>query len=862
MQDATYKKRLRTNRIVAIIVMAVLVALFTVGTVMFFRYVSGQLYKESVNQLTEICSQLFERLYSQLDVQWQYLDNLSAELVGGDDYDEATFSHMLSSRNCMFAPQNDGTLFLALTENGYFYDENGRQGLWSGMDKLDARSRQSHVVSQWLSNDNYMAFVQQIQGNVAVGGEKITHVVLLKPIAKMAPYFTSGAFKNKNATYVVDYDGNKMFGDESGVDVNFGGSNLFRALEELGYPHEKNFGDFLQKSGTDGFVCTDVVVEKHNYYLGLKQLQDYDWTMLFLVSADVVATSTRSMTMSMTGIFFVVLSVFVFLSILALCVFSKLNKSKQLLSLQTQTNEQLEQLNEQLTLARRETENALQKANEANKAKSAFLANMSHDIRTPMNAIIGISDIMAHQSDLSAKTQSYVKKLQLSGRHLLGLINDILDMSKIETNEVTLVSEPLSWGDQVRQVVGIIRERAEMRKQNFFVHTHNLVHENVLGDGLRLRKVIINLLSNAVKYTDEGGTIDLDLTELPSDTPDKARFALTVSDTGIGMSEEFVARIFQPFTRANDGKAKAQGTGLGMGIIKSIVDLMGGTIKINSQLGKGTEIVVALDLPTDKTASTKIGVDRVLVVTSRKSTEQAIVSALSGADAEVAVVGSAKAAVERLRGANGKTAVLLDGFEQNAKLKSVAEDIKNAASGTSVFCCGYGVDESCEVDGVDGFIAFPFFASSLVKAINSVFAKDNSAARSAIFGMRFLCAEDNQLNAEILREILKINGASCVIYSDGKQIVEAFKQAKQGDFDAVLMDVQMPVMDGLKATELIRKIKPLGATVPIIAMTANAFTEDVEACLSVGMSAHVSKPIDVSALERAVKSAINQSKNK
>ncbi len=479
-------------------VMAVLFALFTVGTVMFFRYVSGQLYKESVNQLTEICSQLFERLYSQLDVQWQYLDNLSAELIASDDYDEATLSHMLFSRNRMFAPQNDGTLFLALTENGYFYDETGKQGLWSGMDKLDARSRQSHVVSQWMSNDNYMAFVRQIQGNVTVGGENITHVVLLKPIAKMAPYFTSGAFKNKNATYVVDYDGNKMFGDESGVDVNFYGSNLFRALEKLGYPHEKNFGDFLQKSGTDGFVCTDVVADRHHFYLGLKQLQDYDWTMVFLVSADVVATSTRSMTMSMTGIFFVVLSVFVFLSILALCIFSKLNKSKQLLSLKTQTNEQLEQLNEQLTLARRETENALQKANEANKAKSVFLANMSHDIRTPMNAIIGISDIMAHQSDLSAKTQFYVKKLQLSGRHLLGLINDILDMSKIEANEVTLKPEPLCWGDQMRQVVGIIRERAEIRKQNFFVHTHNLVHENVIGDGLRLRKVIINFESRQV----------------------------------------------------------------------------------------------------------------------------------------------------------------------------------------------------------------------------------------------------------------------------------------------------------------------------------------------------------------------------
>ena len=861
MVDATYKKRLRTNRIVAIIVAVVLLALFTVGTVMFFRYVSGQLYKESVNQLTEICAQLFERLYSQLDVQWEYLDNLSVELVANVDYDEATFSHMLSSRNCMFAPQNDGTLFLAITQDGYFYDENGRQGLWSGMDKLDERSRQSHVVSQWLSNDNYMAFVQKVQGNVVVGGETITHVVLLKPIAKMAPYFTSGAFKNKNATYVVDNDGNKMFDDESGVDVKFDGSNLFRALEGLRYPHEKNFGDFLQKSGTDGFVCTDVVADRHNYYLGLKQLRGYDWTMLFLVSADVIATSTRSMTLSMAGVFLAVLSVFICLSILALCVFSKLNKSKQLLLLQTQNNEQLELLNDQLTSARRETEQALKKANEANKAKSAFLANMSHDIRTPMNAIIGISDIMAHQSDLSAKTQSYVKKLQLSGRHLLGLINDILDMSKIEANEVTLVSEPLSWGEQMRQVVGIIRERAEMRKQNFFVHTHNLVHENVLGDGLRLRKVIINLLSNAVKYTDEGGTIDFGLTELPSDNPQKARFALAVSDTGIGMSEEFVARIFQPFSRANDGRAKAQGTGLGMGIAKSIVDLMGGTIKIDSQPGKGTKIVVTLELPTDKSASTKIGVDRVLVVTSNQAAEQAIVSALSMDDTEVVVVRSVQQATERLSGSSGKTAVLLEGFAQNAKLKSVAEDIKNAASGTLVFCCGFGTDEWSDAGNVDGFVAFPFFVSGLAKAISSALAKDSGSMQSAIAGMRFMCAEDNDLNAEILREILKINGASCVIYSDGKQIVEAFKQAKQGDFDAVLMDVQMPVMDGLKATELIRKIQPFGANVPIIAMTANAFTEDVEACLSAGMNAHVSKPINVSALEQAIKSAINQNKN-
>ena len=393
----------------------------------------------------------------------------------------------------------------------------------------------------------------------------------------------------------------------------------------------------------------------------------------------------------------------------------------------------------QTTLA---VEAALEVAEKASKAKTDFLSNMSHDIRTPMNAIIGITTLMKNELHQPEKLAEHLGKLETSGRLLLGIINDILDMSRIESGKTTLNIEKTNLPQQVSQLDSIIRQQASQRRQTFTVENH-VQHENVLADPNRLNQVLMNILSNAVKYTPQGGHIRLDVEEL-THTEHYAKYRFVVQDDGIGMSKAYQKTLFEPFTREEkSGTNRVQGTGLGMAITKSIVDLMGGTIHVESAPGKGSRFEVVLEFPID-----------------------------------------------------------------------------------------------AEADKVQTASALP----------------EEAEAVSPLSGMSFLCAEDNAINAEILEMLLEVKGASCTICSNGQEIVDAFASVKPGDYDMILMDVQMPVMDGLEATRRIRSGEnPLGRIIPILAMTANAFLEDMQKSKEAGMDEHLSKPVDISALEQTVK---------
>ena len=393
----------------------------------------------------------------------------------------------------------------------------------------------------------------------------------------------------------------------------------------------------------------------------------------------------------------------------------------------------------QTTLA---VEAALEVAEKASKAKTDFLSNMSHDIRTPMNAIIGITTLMKNELHQPEKLAEHLAKLETSGRLLLGIINDILDMSRIESGKTTLTIEPMDLSHQLDQLNTMIFSQANVKKQTFTVSTH-IQHKNLLADPTRLNQVLMNILSNAVKYTPQGGHIRFEVEELPRNDH-YAKYRFIVQDDGIGMSAAYQKTLFDPFTREEkSGTNKVQGTGLGMAITKSIVDLMGGTIRVESATGKGTRFEVVLEFPID-----------------------------------------------------------------------------------------------AEADKVQTAPALP----------------EEAEAVSPLSGMNFLCAEDNAINAEILELLLETKGARCTICSNGQEIVDAFASVKPGEYDMILMDVQMPVMDGLEATRRIRSGEnPLGRTIPILAMTANAFLEDMQKSRDAGMDEHLSKPVDINALEQTVK---------
>lgn len=502
-------------------------------------------------------------------------------------------------------------------------------------------------------------------------------------------------------------------------------------------------------------------------------------------------------------------------------------------------------------------------AEAANQAKSDFLANMSHDIRTPMNAIVGITNLMEHEPGLTDKLHLYIHKVQLSSRHLLGLINDILDMSKIEANEVALSKDSVSLAEQIGQVDSIIRSQTNEHDQTFHIRVHEIVHENVISDSVRLRQVLLNLLSNAVKYTPDGGTISLDLSELPCDVSGYAKYTFTVTDTGFGMTPEFLQHLFEPFTRAESSVTnKVQGTGLGMAITKNIIDLMGGSIQVESTPGKGSRFDVTLQLQIDTEADLEIAPKNVLLVSGDEMLVRNMTASMQEHPIRFYSVSTDNEANDLLRHEHMDVILLSNHLYDMTLGETVTLLRKLAKDAVFIFCVDFAqkeqVQKTLAESGVDGLIPRPFFLSNLEMAIRQAQnTTPETVGVSVLNGMRFLCAEDNTLNAEILKAILEMYGATCTICPDGEAIVKAFEDVKPGDYDAILMDVQMPKMTGYEAAMAIRRSKnPLGQTIPIVAMTANAFSEDVQQSIDSGMDAHISKPIDISILEKTMRSFV------
>ena len=413
---------------------------------------------------------------------------------------------------------------------------------------------------------------------------------------------------------------------------------------------------------------------------------------------------------------------------------------------------EVEQTNEELNKAKQMTEQAMDLAQKASQSKSVFLANMSHDIRTPMNAIVGLSYLMKNEITNTEKLEAYIDKLQTTSQHLLGMLNDILDISKIESGAFTLRKESMNLSEQIKQIVTVVRPQTQEKNQKLEITASEWKHENFLGDASRVRQVLLNVLSNAVKYTPEGGNIWFEIEELAAQKETQALYRFTIRDNGIGMKQEYLQHIFEPYSRSEESQRSGiSGTGLGMVIVRNFVDLMGGTIQVDSTFGEGSTFVITLPFEIDKSQS-------------------------------------------------------------DSRHPQAALDVETA---------GETVTEEME---------------------------------SVLRGKRILCAEDNELNAEILQAMLEMAGASCTICENGEKLVQAFTQSAAGEYDFILTDVQMPVMDGYTAvTKLRASSHPEAKTIPIIAMTANVFAEDIQKCLDCGMNAHVGKPIDLGVLEKTIK---------
>ena len=614
-------------------------------------------------------------------------------------------------------------------------------------------------------------------------------------MTELTPYFSCEAYNGNNNVYVVDNNGSKLFSDANNTLLQ--GHNVYSVLEKMEYLHGSSFAEARQEFSEHKIAYSNAVLNGAEYYYSLYQMENAEWTLLFLVPSACVASNTVSLIH--TTVRLILIFALIMVCVCAILIYIVLRiKQKQAFAAERRNTEafkeinyELDRKNAELSQAVEQAEAAMREAEAASKAKSEFLSNMSHDIRTPMNAIVGITNLMEHEGNTSDRLRGYIQKIKFSSRHLLSLINDILDMSKIESNEVELNEERVSLAEQVGQVDSIIRSQMNEHGQVLNIRVHEIAHEYLIGDGVRLRQIFLNLLSNAVKYTPEDGSITFDVAVLAYEVPDCAKFCFSVTDTGYGMEPDFVTHIFEPFTRAESSVTnKVQGTGLGMAITKNIVDLMGGTITVESEVNMGSRFAVTLMLKIDPDARYDLGAKDILLISDDDTLIRNMSAPIRGTDLNFTVVSSKK--------------------ETMAFLAKHHVDV--------VLLAGYLRDQSL---------------SDMVRTLRKL-----SPDALLIFCVDFAQREQVQ---ETLTQC-------------GAELVKAFERVKPGEHNAILMDIQMPRMNGYEATEAIRGGEnPLGRTIPIIAMTANAFSDDVQNSPAADMDAHVSKPIDIAVLEKTMR---------
>lgn len=502
-------------------------------------------------------------------------------------------------------------------------------------------------------------------------------------------------------------------------------------------------------------------------------------------------------------------------------------------------------------------------ADSANKAKTDFLSAMSHDIRTPMNAIIGLTTIAEKNIDDKKSVGESLRKISLASNHLLTLINDILDISKVESGKLSLVPQTFSIVETVENLMNLSQPMVKEKNINFDFRINRVEKEYLFADQLRLNQIYINLLSNAIKYTEPGGSVSVDMKEEESQKEGCVRLTYRVSDTGIGMSPEFMANLYQPFTRQTDSRVnKIQGTGLGLAITKRMVDLMEGTIDCQSEQGKGTTFTVSIDIPIAEHQRGDMKLDSidVLIADDDEVLLETAVDTLEslGAKVEKASGGLEALGMIKHRHETGKdyNVVIIDlkmpDIDGVETIRRIRSDIKTNTPILLISAYDWAdVEKQAKDAGASGFLSKPLFRSTVYDKLNEILGKEKESSESEnefydLEGLNILVTEDNDINWEIISTLLSMYGITTERAENGQVALEKMQQAEKGKYALIFMDIQMPVMNGLDATRAIRKLDdPWASSIPIIAMTADAFSENISECLEAGMNGHIAKPIDI-----------------
>ncbi len=709
MQVKDHTTKIKYRLFFGRVLLCLLAVAFIVGVAVFtVRNINVSLYKERTTNINLLMGRIALNIEDSLQQQWNHAEYFKNDFA---EHDPDTIEKVLHYLKAVESKTslNIKSIYV-IDENARCYRSDGKNYRWKDNSVLLSDQKVCSISTEefQISNeDTHMLFVVPFETPLIVEDKAITHLAIAVDMGFIETFFEIKDFGEHSVSFIISPDGTQVYGTDKDNPLS-GVFNLLTALErDANFRYDGSIDSLKQDIASRNSGCVFLRYGDKEYFLAYEPLSTNNWTSLLLVEADTFSSGAGSMAASIIA------------SMSILAVVSAAIIIIIILSLTRSTNKKLKQ--------------AAEAERKANQAKTTFLSSMSHDIRTPMNAIVGMTNLAMAHMDNPSYVQACLAKVKLSSDHLLTLINDVLDISKVESGQTILVSSTFSLSREMEKLSEIVAPQVEEKHQIFELCTQELTVNYLYADQVRLSQIMVNLLSNAVKYTPNGGHIRVTLaSKVLEAMPDIARVVYTVEDNGIGMSKEFQRTMYDSFARENNApQNKIQGSGLGLSICKQIVDLMGGTIECQSEVGKGTVFTVTVDVP-------------------------------------MAVVPS-------------------EGLEQ-----SVSTD----------------------------------YIGSLE-------------------GLKILVAEDNDFNWEISHELLKMSGIETVRAVNGKECFDMISSAEENAYDLILMDIQMPIMNGYESAKEIRvSRREYLKKIPIIAVTADAFSEDIQRCLDAGMDAHVSKPID------------------
>ena len=818
-----------------IIIFAAIVIITLVFNSMLIRSTT---YEEGSQHLNELSAQIASSIEKQSRDQWNMLTVFYQYLINSSSDDWTDLDSYIKEKK-----EDLGFDSLCLVDEDAMYYDKGKSFslLWSKevTEKL-LTNKQPIILDNMLSTEGSLIFLIPVEKRI-VNGKKICALGVVYNSQNLFDMLNIHAYDGKVMMYIVHQDGVALF-RSSQADI-IDGYNMINSLEAAEF--KRGSLDSLRsniRSGQQELMTFHL--DNEEYYLNYTSVGVDDWQLVTMVPVDVV--SGRLMQSSM--ITFLCMFLIGALIVIAFVLLYSDSTKKVL-----------------------RAEAAARKAAEsANRSKSQFLSNMSHDIRTPMNAIIGMTKIAQDHIEEREKVTDCLKKINLSGQLLVGLINDILDMSKIESGKMVLNKDTASLVELMQNLVNITQPAVLQKMQVFNIRLHNIQHENLIFDSLRLNQVMINLLGNAVKFTPEGGSISLDVTEEPAAEEGAVHLTLKVADSGIGISPEFQKNLFTSFTRERDSKIdKIEGSGLGLAITKMIVTMMEGSISVESELGKGSIFTVEMDLPiADASEEMTLPEIHVLVADDDADTCRSAADYLRelGARADVAFGGleAVKKADAALKTGDDYQIIFLDWRMSDLEGTDTAREIRSIV-GEEVpilIISAYdwsGIEKDADEAGINGFIQKPFFKSTIYHNIQKYYLHCNqgqpvaASEQNVLLGKNILLVDDNAINLEIAEEILSDTGAVVDTARDGREAVERFACSPSGYYAMILMDIQMPVMNGYEATKAIRHMNRADADqVLVFAMTADAFADDIVLAKQVGMNAHFARPLDMNVILKEI----------